>query len=86
MSRPYALLRAGFPYVKSLGMRRVTNDPIDIALGPLRRTTPIPPSPRGVEMATIVSISIKDDLLHFGWNFKVKPHTRRLRNRTESDP
>lgn len=33
MSRPYALLRAGFPYVKSLGMRRVTNDPIDIALG-----------------------------------------------------
>ena len=32
MSRPYALLRAGFPYVKTLGMRRVTNDPIDIAL------------------------------------------------------
>ena len=32
MARPYALLRAGFPYVKTLGMRRVTNDPIDVAL------------------------------------------------------
>ncbi|MDA1349802.1 MAG: hypothetical protein O3A47_13205, partial [Chloroflexi bacterium] len=32
MTRPYALLRAGFPYVKTLGMRRVTNDPVDIAL------------------------------------------------------
>ena len=33
MPRPYALLRAGFPYVKTIGMRRVTNNPADIALG-----------------------------------------------------
>ena len=33
MSRPYALLRAGFPYVKTIGMRRVTNYPVDVALG-----------------------------------------------------
>ena len=33
MGRPYGLLRAGFPYVKSLGMRRLTNFPIDLALG-----------------------------------------------------
>ncbi len=33
MARPYGLLRAGFPYVMSLGMRRITNFPIDIALG-----------------------------------------------------
>ena len=33
MPRPYGLLRAGFPYLKSLGMRRLTNFPIDIALG-----------------------------------------------------
>ena len=33
MARPYALLRAGFPYVKTIGMRRVTNYAYDIALG-----------------------------------------------------
>lgn len=33
MERPYALLRAGFPYVKTLGMRRVTNFPWDLAIG-----------------------------------------------------
>jgi DNA-binding beta-propeller fold protein YncE len=33
MPRPYALLRAGFPYVKTVGMRRVTSFPTDIALG-----------------------------------------------------
>ena len=33
MPRPYALLRAGFPYVKTIGMRRVTNFPADVALG-----------------------------------------------------
>lgn len=33
MTRPYGLLRAGFPFVKTLGMRRLTNFPIDIALG-----------------------------------------------------
>jgi DNA-binding beta-propeller fold protein YncE len=32
MRRPYGLLRAGFPYVKTLGMRRVTNFPQDLAI------------------------------------------------------
>ena len=34
MSRPYGLLRAGYPYLRTLGMRRVTNFPADIAFGP----------------------------------------------------
>ena len=33
MGRPYGLLRAGFPYLKCLSMRRTTNFPIDIAIG-----------------------------------------------------
>jgi DNA-binding beta-propeller fold protein YncE len=33
MGRPYGLLRAGFPYVKTVGMRRVTNFPADLAIG-----------------------------------------------------
>ena len=34
MGRPYAMLRAGFPYVKTVGMRRLTvNFPMDVALG-----------------------------------------------------
>ena len=33
MTRPYGLLRAGFPYLKTLGMRRITNFPIDVAFG-----------------------------------------------------
>ena len=32
MGRPYALLRAGFPFLKTLGMRRVTNEPVDVAI------------------------------------------------------
>lgn len=31
--RPYALLRAGFPYYTTLGMRRVTTYPMDLAIG-----------------------------------------------------
>ena len=35
MARPYAMLRAGFPYVKTVGMRRLTvNFPVDVAIGP----------------------------------------------------
>jgi DNA-binding beta-propeller fold protein YncE len=34
MGRPYGLLRVGFPYVKTIGMRRVTNFPVDVAIGP----------------------------------------------------
>jgi len=33
MARPYGLLRAGFPYYRTLGMRRITNFPIDVAFG-----------------------------------------------------
>ena len=33
MTRPYGLLRCGFPFAKTLGMRRLTNYPIDVALG-----------------------------------------------------
>jgi sugar lactone lactonase YvrE len=33
MEKLYGLLRAGFPYVKTLGMRRVTNFPVDLAIG-----------------------------------------------------
>lgn len=33
MAMPYALLRAGFPYVKTLGMRRVTDQPVGVAVG-----------------------------------------------------
>ncbi|PKB61855.1 MAG: hypothetical protein BZY79_01625 [SAR202 cluster bacterium Casp-Chloro-G4] len=31
MARPHGLLRAGYPYLKTLGMRRITNFPADIA-------------------------------------------------------
>jgi DNA-binding beta-propeller fold protein YncE len=33
MTRPYALLRAGFPYLRTIGMRRITDNPVDLALG-----------------------------------------------------
>ena len=33
MGRPYGLLRAGYPFLKTLGMRRITNFPTDLALG-----------------------------------------------------
>lgn len=33
MTRPHGLLRAGYPYLKTLGMRRITNFPTDIAFG-----------------------------------------------------
>ena len=33
MVRPHGILRAGYPYHKTLGMRRVTNFPTDIAFG-----------------------------------------------------
>ena len=33
MARPHALLRAGFPYLKTIGMRRNTNYPVDLAIG-----------------------------------------------------
>ncbi len=32
MTRPYALLRAGFPYLKTVGMRRVVDFPVDVAV------------------------------------------------------
>src|SRR5579862_9666870 len=33
MEKPYGLLRAGFPYVKTVGMRQVTNFAVDLAIG-----------------------------------------------------
>ena len=33
MARPYALLRAGFPFHATLGHRRLTNFPVDVAFG-----------------------------------------------------
>ena len=33
MSRPYALLRNGFPYNMTIGQRRVTSNAVDIAFG-----------------------------------------------------
>ena len=33
MGRPVGLLRAGYPFLKTLGMRRITNYPADVALG-----------------------------------------------------
>ena len=33
MAKPYGLLRCGYPYVKTLGMRRLVNYPVDMALG-----------------------------------------------------
>ena len=33
MGRPYGLLRAGYPFLKTLGMRRITNFPLDVAIG-----------------------------------------------------
>ena len=32
MARPYALLRAGFPYLKTVSMRRVVDFPVDVAV------------------------------------------------------
>ena len=32
MAKAYGLLRAGFPYLKTIGMRRVTNSPVDVAI------------------------------------------------------
>ena len=33
MPQPYALLRAGFPYMKTVGVKGVIDDPLDIAFG-----------------------------------------------------
>ena len=32
MARPHALLRAGFPYLKTIGMRRVVDQPVDVVV------------------------------------------------------
>ena len=32
MTRPHAILRAGFPYLKTIGMRRVVDQPVDIVV------------------------------------------------------
>jgi len=31
-NKPFGLLRAGFPFLKTIGMRRITNYPYDVAI------------------------------------------------------
>ena len=33
MPKPYALLRAGFPYLKTVGVKGMIDDPLDVAFG-----------------------------------------------------
>lgn len=60
MSRPYGLLRAGFPYLKTLGMRRVTNFPVDLAVG---RDYQLYVLCRSAGAAQISRLTIEDDFL-----------------------
>ena len=53
MARPYGLLRAGFPYVKTLGMRRVTNFPVDLAIGADETLYVVCRSPRFAQISRV---------------------------------
>jgi len=53
MARPYGLLRAGFPYLKTIGMRRVTNFPVDVAFGGEGRVYVLCRSQQAVEISRI---------------------------------
>ena len=50
MSAAYALLRAGFPYVKTLGMRRITSNPVMVAVGDAGRLYVLGRGDLGVEI------------------------------------
>ncbi len=60
MGRPYALLRSGFPYHMTLGMRRVTSNAVDIALGSERRVYVLCRGSLGTEVRVI---NFEDDNL-----------------------
>ncbi len=53
MGRPYALLRSGFPYLMALGMRRVTSDAVDVALGSKNRVYVLCRGSLGTEVRVI---------------------------------
>ena len=53
MARPSALLRAGFPYYMTLGMRRVTSNAVDIAFGKEDRLYVLCRGGLGMEIRTI---------------------------------
>ena len=62
MARPYALLRAGFPYLKTIGMRRYTNYPVDVAIGREGRVYVLMTQEIGQSTA-IARITLDDDYL-----------------------
>lgn len=60
MPKTCELLRAGFPYVKTLGMRRITNFPLDLAIG---RDDTLYVLCRSVGSAQIARINYEDESL-----------------------
>lgn len=60
MEKPHGLLRAGFPYVSTLGMRRVTNFPVDLAIG---RDGVLYVLCRSAGAAQISRLTLDDDVL-----------------------
>ena len=61
MARPYALLRAGFPYLKTIGMRRNTDYPVDLAIGTQGRVYVL--CMQGIGVYGITTITLDDDYL-----------------------
>ena len=70
MSRPHGLLRAGYPYLRTLGMRRVTNFPSDIAFPDGEDTAYILMRSEGAATVRIWPVedaeALSDDLKGFG--------------------
>ena len=61
MARPYALLRTGFPYLKTIGMRRNTDYPVDVAIG--RGGVVYVLSMQGIGSYGVVAITLDDEFL-----------------------
>ena len=61
MGRPYAMLRAGFPYLKTIGMRRNTDYPVDAAIGREGRVYVL--CMQGIGVYGISTITLDDDFL-----------------------
>ena len=70
MSRPHGLLRAGYPYLRTLGMRRVTNFPSDVAFPDGEDTAYILMRSEGAATVRIWPVedaeALTDDLKGFG--------------------